>query len=119
MPSVLPDVLIAVALAAAALCVIPLVRARKAGKPLLGLLLLLEVGLLVLAVWGIVNLAATDRAVDGAVFVGYLLGSLAVLPIVVLWARAESSRWGNAVLILGLLVIPVLIVRLNQIWAAQ
>lgn len=119
MPSVLPDVLIIAALIAAALTLVPLVRGRAAGKLLLGALVLLEAGLLVLAVLGIVNLAGTDRAVDGATFVGYLLGTLAVLPAAVAWARAERSRWGNGVLLAACLIIPVLIVRLNQIWSGQ
>lgn len=119
MPSVLPSVLIAAALALAAITVVPLVRDKPAGRPILVLLGLLELGLLTLAVLGIVNLAGTDREIDGATFVGYLVGTLAVLPAAVAWARAERSRWGNGVLIVGLLLIPVLIVRLNQIWTAH
>jgi hypothetical protein len=119
MPPVLPNALIIAALAAAALVLVPLVRGKPAGWPLLAGFALLEAALLVLAVIGIVNLSGTDREVDGATFVGYLIGSLAVLPVAVLWSRGESGRWGNAVLIAGLLIIPVLILRLNQIWSAH
>lgn len=119
MPGVLPTVLIAAALAVAAIVVIPLVRNRPAGRLILALLALLELGLVLLAVLGIVNLADAEREVDGVTFVGYLIGTAAVLPLAVLWARAERSRWGNGVLIVGLLLIPVLIVRLNQIWGAN
>lgn len=119
MPSVLPSVLIAAALVLAAIVVVPLVRNRPAGRLILLLLTALEIGLLVLAVLGIVNLTDTEREVDGATFVGYLIGTLAVVPAAVAWARAERSRWGNGVLIVGLLLIPVLIVRLNQIWSAH
>lgn len=81
-------------------------------------LAVIEVGLLVQLVAGIVNLAGTDRHVSGVTFVGYLVGSLLILPIAVFWALAERTRWGTAVLIIGCLVIPVLIVRMNQIWDA-
>lgn len=119
MPAVLPDVLIAAALIAAALLVIPLVRGRRIGAPMLALFALLEVGLLALLVLGIVNVASTDRPVDGTTFIAYLVGSLAVIPGTVLWARAEKdSRWGNVVMMVGLLVLAVLVVRLNQIWTA-
>jgi hypothetical protein len=92
---------------------------RRAGTLLLGVLAVLELGLLVQVVAGIVNLIGTDRPVSGATFVGYLLGSLVILPVAAFWALAERSRWGAGVLVLGCLVIPVLIVRLNQIWAGQ
>ena len=84
----------------------------------LGLLALLELALLVQLVLGIVNLATTDRDVSGATFVGYLVGSLLILPVATFWALAERTRWGTTVLIIGCLVIPVLIVRMNQIWNA-
>lgn len=116
MPDVIPDVLIAASLIVAALALIPLVRGRPTPAWLLGLLILVEAGLLVLAVLGFVNLGSTARAVDGVTFGAYLIGSLVVLPLAVLWARAERSRWGVGVLVVALLVVPVLIVRLNQIW---
>lgn len=116
MPDVIPDVLIAASLIVAALALIPLIRGRAAPTWLLALLILLEAGLLVLAVVGFVNLGSTDRDVDGVTFGAYLIGSLAVLPLAVLWARAERSRWGVGVLVVALLVLPVLIVRLNQLW---
>jgi hypothetical protein len=118
MPAVLPEALIVATLVTAALLVGPLVRARRPGGFLFSLFGLIELGLLVLLVWGIVLVAGTERDVDVATFVGYLVGTVAVLPLAVLWARNETSRWGDAVLIVGLLVIPVLIVRLNQIWDA-
>lgn len=118
MPAVLPDILIAAALIAAALLVIPLVRGRRIGAPMLVLFALIEVGLLVLLVLGIVNVANTDHPVDGTTFIAYLAASLVVIPGTMLWARAEDSRWGNVVLMAGLLVLAVLVVRLNQIWTA-
>lgn len=116
MIGVLATALIIAALAVA-LWVLGLVVLNKTPATVtLGLLALLELALLVQLVLGIVNLATTDRHVSGATFVGYLIGSLLVIPVATFWALAERTRWGTTVLIIGCLVIPVLIVRLNQIW---
>ena len=89
---------------------------KPVNDPTLGLLALLELGLLVQAVIGIVNLIRTDRDVSGGTFVGYLIGSLVIIPLTTFWSLAERSRWGTAVVVVGCLVIPVMITRMNQIW---
>jgi hypothetical protein len=66
---------------------------------------------------GVVNLTGTDRDVDGLSFGGYLLGSLFVLPIGGFWALAERSRWGPGVLVVACLAVPVMVLRMQQIWA--
>lgn len=119
MPDIFPTVLIVATLIAAGLTLVPLVRGRPIGLPLIGVLVLIELGLLALAVLGVLNLARTDRDVAGVTFVAYLVGSLFVLPIAGAWARAERSRWGSGVLLLACLVLPVLIVRMKQIWAGH
>lgn len=91
---------------------------RRINWWLLGLLGVVEVGLLVQLAVGIVQLAGTDRDVSGVVFVGYLVGALVVLPLGALWALAESSRWGAGALAVACLVVPVLVLRLDQIWSA-
>ncbi|PWW51478.1 hypothetical protein [Actinokineospora spheciospongiae] len=124
MVDALTSVLNWVALGAAlwALVLVVLLRPPLPGRPdgwaYLGLLVLLELGLLVQAVVGFVNLATTDRDVEALTFGGYLLGALLVLPIAVFWALAERTRWGIAVLVIGCLVVPVLNLRLDQVWAA-
>ncbi len=86
------------------------------GLWLYGLVALLEVGLLGQLVAGIVRMATDDRHVDGLAFVGYLIATLIILPLAGFWALAERSRWGPAVLVAGCLTIPVLIIRLDQLW---
>jgi hypothetical protein len=56
--------------------------------------------------------------VSGVLFVAYLVGALIVLPVGALWAMAESSRWGAGALAIACLVIPVLELRLHDIWTA-
>jgi hypothetical protein len=57
--------------------------------------------------------------VEKLTYGGYLVGALVVLPLAALWALAERSRWGPGVVLVGCLAIPVLIVRLGQIWEAH
>jgi hypothetical protein len=90
---------------------------RPAGQLLLGSLGLLEGGLLVQAVVGIVQLARGEGGdANAAVFVGYLIGTLVFVPAGAWWALGERSRAGAAGLIVVGLVVPVLILRLQQIW---
>lgn len=90
---------------------------RRPGRATTALAALLEVGLLAQLVVGAVQLAGTDRSVDGLVFVGYLVGILLVLPTALTWSKSEPSRWGAGVLVVAGLVIAVLLARLQQIWA--
>lgn len=92
-------------------------RNQPPGAVLLGGLALLELGLVAQLVTGILRLVGTDREVSGVVYVGYLAGILLVVPAAVVWSAAERSRSGTAVLAVALVVVPVLILRLQQIWA--
>ena len=115
----LATALVIAALVGAAWALVLVLANRLPNTVTLGVLALLELGLLVQAVIGIVKLAGTDRDVSAATFVGYLLGSLLILPAAAFWALAERTRWGTSVLIVGCLVVPVMIARMNQIWNAH
>ncbi|XVV02805.1 hypothetical protein ACQPW3_36500 [Actinosynnema sp. CA-248983] len=97
----------------------PLTLDTKLTLGIAGAVVLLEVGLLVQAVIGVVKLIGLDRDIASATFVGYLIGPVVVLPLAGFWAIAERSRWGAAVLVVGCLSVPVMIVRLQQIWAGH
>lgn len=80
-------------------------------------LAVLEVGLLVLVVFAVAQLAQGERPAGGMpVFVLYLIGSLLVLPIGAVWGFMDRSRWSSTVVAVACLVVPVLIVRMNQVW---
>ena len=114
----LDTILLIAALAGAVWSLVLLFLSRPVGKRyLLGALAVLELGLLGQAVAGIVELATTHRHVSGVTFVGYLVASLLILPAAGWWSRGERSRWGVGVLLVGCLVIPVMIVRMNQVWS--
>jgi len=90
---------------------------RRVGRLLLAATVLGEAGLLVQVVWAIVRLAGGGRPVGGmAIFIGYLAGSLVILPVAAAWGLAERTRWGPAVVAAGFLVSAVLIVRMQQVW---
>ncbi|TDD62489.1 hypothetical protein E1263_03355 [Kribbella antibiotica] len=110
--------LVGLSLAAMAYAIALAARDKRISWPLLGVLGVVEVGLLAQLVVGIVQLVGTDRDVSGPFFVGYLIGSLLVLPVGALWALAESSRWGAGALAVACFVMPVVELRLHQIWVA-
>jgi len=106
------------ALLGAGWCLLMLtMKGPKGQKVLLGALGLLELVMLAQTVLGIVRVTGAHRHIATGTFVGYLLGSLLILPAAGWWSLAERSRWGVGVLLVGCLVVPVLVVRMNQIWA--
>jgi len=80
------------------------------------ILAVVEVGLLVLSVAGIVGLVRTGRDVSGPTFVAYLIATPLILPAAVLWGIAERNRSGTAVVLVGAVGIPVLMLRIHMIW---
>jgi len=114
----LQTVLIVLSLLLALVAVVYVVLDRVTDRFLLAGWVLLELGLVAQLVVGIVQLAGTDRDVSGLTFVGYLLGALLVPPAAAWWAIGEKSRAGTAVFILAGLVMPVLILRIDQVWNA-
>jgi hypothetical protein len=81
-------------------------------------LALLEVGLLAQLVVGLVKVAGDHGGVNVAAYVGYLIGSLVLLPVAFLWSVGERTRAGTGVLLVAVVVIPVLFLRLNDLWVA-
>jgi hypothetical protein len=113
----LQTILIVVSLLLAAAAVVHVALDRPTGGLLLGMAAVLELGLLAQAIIGIGQLASGDHDVNGAVFVGYLVGSLIFLPLAVVWALGERTRGGTAVLVVAGLVLPVLVLRTQQVWS--
>ncbi len=108
--------LVALSLAAMVFSIVLAARDKRINWTLLGVLGVIEVGLLAQLVIGIVQLVHTTRDVPGPFFIGYLIGSLLILPVGALWALAETSRWGAGALAVACFVIPILELRLYQVW---
>ena len=90
---------------------------RPPGLPLLAAGVVLEALLVVFVVGGVVQMAGSGRDFARAEFVGYLLGCVAIPPIAFVWAWGESSRAGAAVIALAFLITPVMVLRVQQVWA--
>jgi len=76
----------------------------------------LEVLVVVQLIAGVILLAGLDRSIESATFIGYLIGCVVIPPAATIWSLTERSRYGPAVMIAAYIVMPVLVVRLLQIW---
>ncbi len=99
--------------------VVLIVRDRLPDDYLFGALALLEVGLLGQLVVGLVQVFGDTGALNVAAYVGYLIGLVLVLPIAFVWSMGERTRSGTAVLLVGVIVVPVLFLRLHQLWSTR
>jgi hypothetical protein len=77
-----------------------------------------ELAALVLAVAAVAAMIGGDRPHEVGTFVGYLITFLGMLPVAGMLARLEPTRWGSVILTVAALVMPVLVLRLQQIWEA-
>ena len=110
-------VVIVLAAVVALLAVVAALRDEQPGWSLVGTLAAVELALLVQLVIGLVQVTGTDRDLSTATFLAYLIGVVLVPPIAFVWAAAEQTRWGTAVLAVGGVTVIVLVLRLEQIWA--
>ena len=113
----LQTLLIVASLIFAAVAAVHVALDRPVGRLLLGMAAVLELGFLAQAAIGIGQLVSGDRDVNGVVFVGYLLATLLFLPLATLWALGERTRGGTAVLVVAGLVLPALVLRIQQVWS--
>lgn len=86
---------------------------------LLALVVVVLIGLIVQAVYGVVAVSTTGRNIESATFVAYLIGTPVVLILAAYWSLTERSRWGPGVLLIGCVAATVMVVRLHQIWGAH
>lgn len=110
----------AVIVVSLALCVgaVVLLVADKSPGPGAWILLgVLEAMLVVFAVGGVVQLASADHDVPAWEFLGYLAGLVAIVPAAGWWIRGERSRAAAGVLVAVLLVVPFLVLRVQQVWS--
>ena len=69
----------------------------------------------VLCVVATTGLFGDDRPSEIGTFAGYLITAVAFTPTALVLARMEPTRWGNLILGVAALVMPVLVLRLQQI----
>jgi hypothetical protein len=117
--TVLQIVLAAIAAVVAVWLVVLVVRDTEPDDYLYAALALLEVGMLVQLVVGLVQVSGDHGGVNVAAYVGYLVGSAVLLPVAFVWSAGERTRAGTGVLLVAVLVVPLLFVRLHQLWGAR
>ncbi len=113
----LPALVTIVSLVLAAWALVQVIRNRPVGRGLLVGVGVLEVALVALLITGIVQMLGSDHDFSRATFVGYLVGAVAIPPVAAAWSMDETDRYGTTVLLVALLVMPVMVLRLQQIWA--
>ncbi|WP_122982544.1 hypothetical protein [Actinoplanes teichomyceticus] len=69
----------------------------------------------VLVVVAAIGLLDGTRPSDPATFAGYLVTTIAFAPAALWLAKLEPTRWGSLILGVGAVVLPVLVLRLQQI----
>ncbi|OZM74729.1 hypothetical protein CFN78_00330 [Amycolatopsis antarctica] len=103
-------------LAVAGWAFVQVARNRPPSGALLIGLAVVEALLVVQTVIAVVLLLGGDRPASMATFIGYLIGVLVVLPVGTLWALAERSRSSTAVLGVACVTVPVLVLRMHEVW---
>lgn len=116
MVDVLVVVIAVVSLAVAVFGLVLAAMNRMVGVSLLVGLGLVEVVLLVQAVVAIVKMVGGERPDELPVFLAYLVGVLCVPPAGAYIGLGERSRWGGVAVAVACAVVPVMAVRLQQIW---
>ena len=118
-PHLLGTIVTVAALLLAAWALVPVLRDRPVGVThwyAAGAVQLLVTAQVVV---GVAHLAGGAHPRQYVTFVGYLIAFLLVLPLAGALTRAEPTRWGAAIMVVGALVVPVLVVRLDQLWAGN
>lgn len=116
MIGVLANAVIVVGLLFAAICLVTALLKKAPGTLQVAAAAVLEVALLAQLVVAVVQLIRGERPEEFATFLGYLVASIVVVPLAVLWAAVERDRWSSAVLGVAGLVLVILVVRLQQVW---
>ena len=99
--------------------VVLIIRDRLPGLVTLVMLAIIEIGLVVQVVVGLAMVLHDHRGVSVATYLAYLVGALLILPIGFLWSASERSRSGTGVLLVAVFVLPVLFLRLHDIWSTH
>ncbi|MFT3716169.1 MAG: hypothetical protein QM774_09540 [Gordonia sp. (in: high G+C Gram-positive bacteria)] len=102
----------------AAVTLLYVVRDEFLSWPALWGLAALEVALIAVAVAEIAALLTSGRHIASGGFMAYLLGVLVLVPAGTGWAIFDRSRWGVAAIVIACLAVPVMLLRVHNIWEA-
>lgn len=105
-------------LALAGAAIVRGVRRRAPGRTARLATVLLEVAAVAQAAHDAAGLVAGHRPADPAVHVGYLMCSVAVVPVVAAVVRRDRGPIGAGATAFGLVALAVVVVRMQQTWFA-
>ena len=89
----------------------PMLVPHLVGMGVLWLLVLGQVGVLVVAMVG------GESPDEPAMVISYLATVALLPPACAVWGFMERSKWGPAVISFACFILPVLLVRIEQIWS--
>ncbi|ROT32303.1 hypothetical protein [Micromonospora sp. HM5-17] len=92
------------------------IRNRPPDRSHLAGLAVVELALLALAVTALVAWVGGEQPAEAGTFAGYLVTLVCLPPLAGVLARMEPTRWGSVIVTVVCLVIPVVVVRLQQTW---
>ncbi len=96
---------------------VPVIRNRPVGPTHLAGLAIVQAFVVAEVVCAVGHLANGAHPREYVTFIGYLVALFLVMPLATLLARLEPTRWGALIVTVAALVIPVLILRVNQVWS--
>ncbi len=89
----------------------PMLVPHLVGMGVLWLLVLGQVGATV------VTMVGGERPEEMIMFISYVATVALLPPACAVWGFMERSKWGPAVIAFACLILPVLLVRLEQLWS--
>jgi hypothetical protein len=92
------------------------IRHTRISDPMFYAIAAVEVGTIVLLITGVAAMLRTQRHVEGALLVSYLITLVLVPPVALVWGVAEKSRWGTGVIVIGMWTVAVMAIRVIQVW---
>ncbi len=104
------------ALAVAAWCLLRAAQDRPVGRPELIGLLAVEAVVLLHVGTSIARALGPGSPAEPVPFAGYLATIALLVPGGIVLARMEPTRWGALIAAVACLVVPVLVLRLDQVW---
>jgi hypothetical protein len=116
-PHVLGTAVTVAGLLLAGWCLVPVVRDRTLGAAHWSALAIVQALVAAEVVAAVVHLVRGAHPHQYVTFIGYVIALFLVLPLAGLLAWMEPTRWGAVIVTVGALVVPVLIVRVNQLWS--
>ena len=108
-----------VSLVMALWALVDLIRGRSSGRPFVIGVGVFEAFMALFVIGGVVQAFTTTHDFAKVEFCGYLLGCLVIAPLAAWWNRGDSSRAACAIYSVIFLLMPVLILRVQQVWSGS